>query len=149
MAKFRNLFGLALLLVALSAFGQEMRTIRANVPFSFHAAGRTWPAGDYRVRFDSRLNAIVLSSFGVNTVTAFTTKAADPGLVTRTYLRFHRYGETWLLQEVSFDGTVQALKLSKSERKILRDDVTNSRESREVISDSGALAQSNFVKRQH
>jgi hypothetical protein len=91
----------------------------------------------------------MLSSFGVNTVTAFTTKAADPGLVTRTYLRFHRYGETWLLQEVSFDGTVQALKLSKSEREILRDDVTNSRESREVNSDSGALAQSNFVKRQH
>jgi hypothetical protein len=149
MAKFRDLFGLALLLVALSAFGQEMRTIRADVPFSFQAAGKTWPAGDYRVRFDPRLNAIMLTSFGVNTLTAFTTKAADPGLVTRTYLRFHRYGETWLLREVSFDGTVQALKLSKSERETLRADLTNSRESREIVSDSEALAQSNFVKDQH
>jgi hypothetical protein len=148
MAKFRMFSGLALLLVAMSAFGQEMRTIRANVPFSFQAAGKTWAAGEYRVRFDSRLNAITLTSFGVNTATAFTTKVTDPGLVTRTYLRFHRYGDTWLLQEVSFDGTVQALNLGKSEREIVRADVTNSHESREIVSDSEALAQSNFVKNQ-
>ena len=146
MAKFRNVVGLALLFMAVSAFGQGTRTIRADVPFSFQAAGKSWPAGDYRVRFDANLNSLTLSSYGSNAATVLTTREDAPGLATKSYLRFERYADTWVLQEASFEGAVQKLRLTKAEREILRADLTRSHDSREIVSDSEALAQSNLLK---
>ena len=127
---------LALLLMAASAFGQSTRAIRANVPFSFEAAGRTWPAGDYKVQFNVATGAMTLTSDGIRPAILFPVSEDETAQGTRTYLRFQRSGDTWILTETSFGDTLQALKLNKVERELLRASLTRSRESREVVSGS-------------
>ena len=132
----RSFVVLAFLLMAASAFGQSMRAIRANVPFSFEAAGRTWPAGDYKVQFDVATGAMTLTSYGIRPAIVFPISKDEAPQGTRTYLRFQRSGDTWILTQASFGDTLQALKLNRAERELLRADLTRSRESREVVSGS-------------
>jgi hypothetical protein len=132
----RSFVVVMLLLMAASAFGQSMRAIRANVPFSFEAAGRTWPAGDYRVRFDVGTGAMTLTSYGIRPAIVFPISKDETTQGRRYYLRFEGSGDTWILTEASFGDTLQMLKLNKVERELLRTGLTRSRESREIVSGS-------------
>jgi hypothetical protein len=38
---------------------------------------------------------------------------------TRSYLRFHRFGDQWFLQTVTFDGVAQNLPIGKREREMM------------------------------
>ena len=144
--KIRSLVIFTLLLLAVSAFAQSAHTIRADVPFSFETAGKMWPAGEYRVKFDVQLSTVTIAPFGRGPVTVFTTTTDDPNSTLQSYLRFQRYGDTWVLKDVSFDGAVRSINLGKPERELLRADLTKSHEIREIVSGSEALAQSNFDK---
>ena len=57
-----GLFGFALLLAAASAHAQITETVQVKVPFSFVAAGKTWPAADYKVQITQPTGLIKLSA---------------------------------------------------------------------------------------
>jgi len=115
----RSLIGVALLLAAVSAFAQTTRAIRVKVPFPFVTAGKSWPAGDYRVQIRTDNRTLTLSSHGIGSATVPTTTDERAG-EKRTYLRFQRYGERWVLQEVTQDGTAQVLNSGELESELTK-----------------------------
>jgi hypothetical protein len=115
----RSLIGVALLLAAVSAFAQTTHTIRVKVPFPFVTAGKSWPAGDYRVQIRTDNRTLTLSSPGIASATVRTTTDERSG-EGRTYLRFQRYGDRWVLQEVTQDGTAQVLNSSELESELAK-----------------------------
>ena len=104
----RSLIGVAMLLAAVSAFAQTTRTIRMKVPFPFVTAGKSWPAGDYRMQIRTDNSTVTLNSPGMASATVLTTTDDRSG-EERTYLRFQRYADHWVLQEVTLDGTAYVL----------------------------------------
>jgi hypothetical protein len=108
MKQLRSLIGVALLLTAVSAFAQTTHAIRVKVPFPFVTAGKSWPAGDYRVQIRTENSTVTLNSSGMASATVLT-NTDDRSGVRRTYLRFQRYADHWVLQEVTLDGTAQVL----------------------------------------
>jgi hypothetical protein len=116
----RHFLGLALLLAAISASAQITHTIEVKVPFPFVAAGKSWPAAGYRVKIDKRMGLVTLTSPGITEATMLTSKDDRPAEGGKTYLRFRHYGEHWVLQEVTLDGTAQLLNPTKLEREIAR-----------------------------
>src|SRR5215471_19109459 len=102
----RNFGVLAVVLAAIAANAEQRA--RVTVPFAFNAAGKTLPAGEYRVSFDAgdklvtlsgeRTNAVVLLSMSGNELN-------DP----RTFLRFEHVGDQFLLQQVAISGTAQQI----------------------------------------
>ena len=56
------LFGFALLLAAASAHAQITETIQVKVPFSFVAAGKTFPAADYTIKITQHTGLVTLST---------------------------------------------------------------------------------------
>jgi hypothetical protein len=116
----RHFVGLALLLAAISASAQITHTIEVKVPFSFIAAGKNWPAADYRVKIDKHTGFVTLTTAGIAPATVLTNKDDRPGEAGQTYLRFRRYGERWVLQEVTQDGTAQLLNMGKLERQVAK-----------------------------
>jgi hypothetical protein len=105
----RNLVGLALLLATISASAQITHTIGVTVPFSFVAAGKNWTAGDYKVKINKHTGIVTLSSEGIASATLLTDQDERPGEVSRSYLRFGRYGDRWILREVMLECTAQIL----------------------------------------
>ena len=97
---------------------------------------RTWPAGDYKVQFNVATGAMTLASYGIRPAILFPISKDETPQGTGTYLRFQRSGDTWILTEASFGDILQALKLNKTERELLRASLTRSRDSREVVSGS-------------
>src|ERR1700689_935871 len=70
-------------------------TIRVNVPFSFDAAGKTMPAGEYSVRPDALTGDTIRSiarSDGKETVLVTTFSVDRNGKAVSPRLVFHRYG---------------------------------------------------------
>lgn len=105
--RIRSLIGVALLLLAaVSAFAQTTRAVRVKVPFPFVTAGKSWPAGDYRVQIRTDNRTLTLISRGLASATVLTT-TDERSRERRTYLRFQRYGDRWVLHEVTQDGTAQ------------------------------------------
>jgi len=132
----RNFVGLLLLFTAVSSFAQIKHTIQAKVPFSFMAAGKSWPAGDYIMQLDMNTGALTLRSSNITLVTVMSTNVGSPEEAARSYLRFQRCGEYRILREISLDGRVRILDLRKSERELLRAGLTKSRKQQEVVRDS-------------
>jgi hypothetical protein len=117
----RGFVGLVLLLAAVSAHSQITQTIVVKVPFPFVAAGKTLPAADYRVQIVQPVGLVTLSSPGVRSVTMLTNKDQVPGArADQSYLQFRRYGETWVLEWVTYDGTAQLLNMGKVETQLAR-----------------------------
>jgi len=107
--RIRSLIGVALLLLAaVSAFAQTTRAVRVKVPFPFVTAGKSWPAGDYRVQIRTDNRTLTLISPGLASATVLTT-TDERSRERRTYLRFQPYGDRWVLHEVTQDGTAQVL----------------------------------------
>ena len=148
MEKFtKSVVGLALLMVAGSSFAQSMRVVKATVPFQFEAAGKTLPAGDYKVRYDITTSAVTLTSSATRPATTLTTREEDPTSEARSYLRFERYGESWTLTQASFGGVVQTFKRAGHKGESLRTDRTHSQPGK--ISDTQEIAASKLVEQGH
>ena len=118
-----SLVGLALLLTAVSASAQTSQTIQVKVPFTFVVAGKTLPAATYRVQIarssGSELVSL-LTSAGVTLTTQQASNDYRPGDADKTYLQFQRFGESWVLQEVTVNGHAQLLTVGKSERELAK-----------------------------
>ena len=108
-----------MLLTVVSASAQITQQIRVNVPFSFSAAGKNHPAGNYALEFNKERNLLTLSGYG-STPAILPTVASSEYKGEPTNLRFQRYGADWFLQEVTFSGTGQELTPSKMERELAR-----------------------------
>ena len=113
----RKLAGVAILLTAVAASGQIAHQVQVTVPFSFMAGGKTSPAGEYRVGIDYTWDMLTLSSnkFKTFMLTTRTVQSGD----TRSYLRFHRFGDQWFLEAVTLDGVAQNLIIGKRERQMM------------------------------
>jgi len=113
-----TLFGFALLLAAASAHAQITETVQVKVPFPFVAAGRTMPAADYRVKITEDTGLITLSTPGRSAI-LLTIRNEHPGKESgNSSLKFERYGDSWVLEEVTYDGTEQVLRRGKVEQKL-------------------------------
>jgi len=110
-----GLFGFALLLAAASAHAQITQTVRVQVPFPFVAAGQNMPAADYSVKITKGTGLIIISSPG-RSATALSIRNVHPGKESfKSYLKFERYGDSWVLEGVNHDGADQVLRRSKVE----------------------------------
>jgi hypothetical protein len=116
----RSLFGLALLLVAVSATAQAANVVRVKVPFPFVAAGKSWPAAEYSVQIRVDNGALTLSSPGIGSATFLAGIDARPG-DGRSYLVFQRSGDRWFLQEVTLDGTAHILPAGDLEKELVKE----------------------------
>ena len=115
-----GLFGFALLLAAASAHAQITQTVRVQVPFSFVAAGENMPAANYSVKITKDTGLIILSSPG-RSVIALSIRNVHPGKESfESYLKFERYGDIWVLEEVNHDGVDQVLRKSNIEQQLAR-----------------------------
>jgi hypothetical protein len=104
----RSLFGLALLLAAVSATAHAANVVQVKVPFRFVTAGKSWPAAEYSVQIRADNGALTLSSPGIGSAAILADIEARPG-EGRTYLIFQRSGDRWFLQEVTLDGRAHIL----------------------------------------
>ena len=97
---------LSLLLVAGSAFAQTI-SIKSNVPFSFNAAGKSMPAGQYSIKSigTADTKTLVLQGSEPGAVMMLSSNSADklaPSDATK--LVFHVYGSEYFLSEVWVAG---------------------------------------------
>ena len=116
----RSLFGLALLLGAVSATAQAANGVRVKVPFPFVTAGKSWPAAEYSVQIRADNGTLTLSSPGVGSATILADIDARPG-DGRTYLIFQHSGDRWFLQEVTLDGTAHILPTADLEKEVVKE----------------------------
>jgi hypothetical protein len=102
-------FGLmALILAGISVNAQTVQEIKVEVPFTFTAAGKDLPPGEYHL-FLNPLNAIVTLR-GDNSAAVFLmTAPASSAENGRSFLRFYGYGERRTLQDVAFTGVTRRL----------------------------------------
>jgi hypothetical protein len=116
----RNFFGLALLLAAVSASAQITTTVQVKIPFPFEVAGTTLPAADYKVDITRSNGLVSFHSFGGTVVMQLTRADYRPLKADKYYLQFQRYGDRWVLKELSMGGSAQVPIQGKSERELAK-----------------------------
>lgn len=107
-------FGLAALGVA--AHGQTSDQLTVKIPYEFVVAGKTLPAGTYRVnRVDDRDNRVLALSSFENRVTAFVlaNEITDRTGFQQPALRFERVGDQHLLSKIETVEHVFTLPVSR------------------------------------
>jgi hypothetical protein len=109
----RSFGALAVVLAAISASAQP--STQVSVPFAFAAAGRMFPAGDYRVSLDESNQIVSLRGQDLKTIFMLTAPG-DSIQDERSVLRFQRDGDEWSLQGIAFDGTIRRVPLTKMKR---------------------------------
>jgi len=80
-------------------------------------AGRSLPAGDYRVDMDMTRALVTLSADNSESI-LFLTVSASQMKNARSYLRFHRYGERWCLEQVAINGVVEEVPMGKRDKQV-------------------------------
>jgi len=76
------------------------------------------PAADYSVQITRDSGLVILSSTTGKSAIQITTKDYRPKEVEKSYLRFQRYGNTWMLKEVALGGVAQLLPMGKVEQQL-------------------------------
>jgi len=112
----RSLGILGLALAGITACARASESVQVTVPFAFQAAGKVLPAGDYRFSLDHSTDLVTISGRDVLT-TFLLTASGDQLHNERSFLRFQRYGDEWLLHEISFAGTAQQVGSSRTLKK--------------------------------
>jgi hypothetical protein len=112
----RNLGVLALALAGLTAHALASDSVRVTVPFAFRASDQVLPAGDYRVSLDHSRDLVTISGDKVF-ATILLTSQGDTVHNDRSFLRFERYGDEWLLHQITFAGTAQQVGTSRNWKK--------------------------------
>ena len=78
------------------------------------------PAADYSVTITKDTGLIILSSPSSSAM-ALSIRNVHPGKESyESYLKFERYGDSWVLEEVNHDGADQVLRRSKIEQDLAR-----------------------------
>jgi len=113
--KVKSFVGFVVVLAATSAIAQN--AIQVKVPFAFSAAEQTLPAGDYRVTLDRAVDRVTLR--GENTGAIFFVTPAVDLKDSRSFLRFQRFGNDWVLTTAAFSGSTQELSTEKVEKRFL------------------------------
>ena len=113
--KVRSFIGFVVVLAATSAVAQN--AIQVKVPFAFSAAQQTLPAGDYRVTLDRAVDRVTVR--GENTGAIFFVTPAVDLKDSRSFLRFQRFGNDWVLITATFSGSTQELSTEKVEKRFL------------------------------
>jgi hypothetical protein len=111
----RSFIGFLVALAAISAVAQN--AIQVKVPFAFAAAEQTLPAGDYRVTLDRAVDRVTLR--GENTGAIFFVTPSLDLKDGRSFLRFQRFGNDWVLTTAAFSGSTQELSTQKIEKRFL------------------------------
>jgi hypothetical protein len=106
-----------MLLTAVSALAQTPNSVKVKVPFPFVTAGKSWPAGDYRVDIATEKSTLTLSSPGIAPAMILTMSDERFGN-TQTYLQFQCSGDRWVLQEVTLNGLTQILPSAESAKEL-------------------------------
>jgi hypothetical protein len=76
------------------------------------------PAADYSVKITKDTGLIILSSRGRSAI-VLSIRNVHPGKESfESYLKFERYGDSWVLEEVNHDGVDQVLRRSKIEQQL-------------------------------
>jgi hypothetical protein len=102
-------FGLlGLILAGIAANAQNLHEIKVNVPFNFTAAGKDLPPGEYHL-FYNPFNAVVAMRGENSTAVYMMSAPSNPTQDGRSFLRFYRYGQHQVLQDVSIAGAVRRL----------------------------------------
>ena len=109
----RSFGALAIALAAISARAQP--STQVTVPFAFAAAGQMFPAGDYRLSFDTSNAVVSLRGEDLRTIFLMTAPGASvPD--DRRVLRFQHDGDDWSLQGIAFDGIIRRVPMAKMKR---------------------------------
>ena len=112
----RSLGILGLALAGITACARASESVQVTVPFAFQAAGKVLPVGDYRFSLDQKSDLVTITGskvFGAILLTV----PGDQLHNERSFLRFQRYGDEWLLHEISFAGTAQQVGSSRTLKK--------------------------------
>lgn len=118
-------------LLALAAVPQawaQPETVKANVPFSFIASGKTMPAGTYEftVKPDDQLVKIQRNDGSPEALALILTYVAVrpfSGQEKDSHIVFDKVGNTYTLSEIwqpGFDGVVLAMTQGKHEHHVIR-----------------------------
>jgi hypothetical protein len=119
---FRTLLSLAAL--SLTSLHAQTSSMRTNVPFDFHVAGRVLHAGSYRVEIDKRSYTAVISSSteSVNVVFAASPAIRNERAAANGALLFQNYGAAHFLKRIWLSGEVKGYVLpeTKGEHELAR-----------------------------
>jgi hypothetical protein len=110
--------GLLLSMFAAAQCNAQQGAIQVNVPFSFEAAGKTMPAGEYSVRPNSLTGESIRSiarTDGKESIMVTTLAVERNGKPVSARLVFHRYGNSYFLAEI-WTGQTQGRRLNESSR---------------------------------
>jgi len=115
-------------LVATTANAQTSapRTMRARIPFAFHAGSKVLPAGEYRIAVlnpDSDRKALQIRTLDGRASAIVQTFGATVKTIRDSKLVFHRYGDSYFLSEVLVGGmeTGRRLAPSRAEKQLRRE----------------------------
>ena len=109
------ILGFLCVLTAAPAYSQA-RQLKANIPFSFIADGKTLPAGSYRIdRMRKDPGVLVLQEQNsLDTAVVFTMPVESSVMQEQSKLVFHRYGEEYFLAQILYAGRSLGRELSES-----------------------------------
>ena len=109
--------------IASSAVAQGRPQLRADIPFSFHVAGATLPAGKYTINRPGSTNSMILvrSEKGGQAAYALSSNKQANKEPDSTKLVFRRYGDQYFLAQMWAKGEVAGISfpVTKAERKVI------------------------------
>jgi len=126
MKKILVLFTAALaLLVTTAASAQTTIRVRTNIPFSFVVNRATLPPGEYSLESADSLGQVLMIS-GLNSKSknlVITRASRSTTVAANTKLIFHRYGDSYFLNEIWVAGndTGHELPASPREKEVAKD----------------------------
>ena len=127
------------LLLVVSVHAQLPGTeIRASIPFDFTVRGKTFPAGEYAISRlgDEPTNLVMRNVRDKHEHMVFKTEPSNArGIPRRNELVFHRYGDSYFLEEIvsAAEDTDQELPPSHAERTLRREMAKNQLEPETVM----------------
>jgi len=109
------ILGFLCVITAAPAYSQA-KQLKANIPFSFIADGKTLPAGTYRIdcmRKDPGV-LVLQEQNSLDTAVVFTMPVESSVMQEQSKLVFNRYGEEYFLAQILYAGRSLGRELSES-----------------------------------
>ena len=111
-------------LLAVSATSAFAQTMKADIPFAFHAANETLPAGRYEVSTANTVKGsiIVRGTENKQAVAALVINVASKRTPEVSKLIFRRYGDQYFLAQIFVKGQTSGIEMlqTKAERRLLK-----------------------------
>ena len=136
-----TMFGLLLMLTAISVSAQSERSKTTTIPFDFIVGQKILPAGEYTVRPNRKdsANVWLLQSRDGHASTLFTTMPVQASKTQEeAKLVFHKYGEQYFLSQIWTlgDATGRELMTRRLEREVAK----NAAERQTIVLANGPAA---------